>query len=101
MSAAILHSTHVGELVAAQIRISPRLLEDLLEALASADFPINPEIRHASLGSRVGSTIVRFEVLDSQIPTLRDVLATSGFAPNLLEINRSLGGSGRSYDKAI
>jgi len=36
-----------GELVAVSITVNPRDLEALLEALASVDFPINPQICHA------------------------------------------------------
>ena len=35
-----------GDLLAVRITVEAFLLEDILEALASAPFPINPEIRH-------------------------------------------------------
>ncbi|MFN8814777.1 MAG: hypothetical protein ACK6DZ_14010, partial [Acidobacteriota bacterium] len=80
MSIAVLHSIDSGELLAAEINISSRLLEDILEALASAPFPINPELDHSS-GSQ---TLVRFPLYESQIPALRETLAAAGFSPDLL-----------------
>ena len=82
MSPALIHNAN-GELLAAEISTSPRLLEELLEALASAAFPINPEIRHAPSG---GTTTVSFPMYESQLPGLQDILATSGFAPSLLTV---------------
>ncbi len=35
-----------GELVSLRISVEPRLLEDLLEALARLDFPVNPQLYH-------------------------------------------------------
>ncbi len=76
-------SVAIGELLAAEIRTSPRLLEDLLEALASAPFPINPDIRHAPSG---GSTTVSFTFDESSLPALREVLFLAGFSPDLLSL---------------
>ena len=33
-----------GELVLLRVAVEPRLLEDLLEALARLDFPVNPQL---------------------------------------------------------
>jgi hypothetical protein len=35
-----------GDLVSLRISVEPRLLEDLLEALAQLDFPVNPQLYH-------------------------------------------------------
>jgi len=35
-----------GELVLLRVAVEPRLLEDLLEALARLDFPVNPQLYH-------------------------------------------------------
>ena len=35
-----------GELVSVSVTVEPRDLEDLLEALAALDFPVNPQIYH-------------------------------------------------------
>ena len=83
MTTALLHSANSGELLAAEIQISPKLLEEILEALASAPFPINPELDHSS------GTLsrVRFPLYESQLETLRGILAASGFGPSLLEVH--------------
>lgn len=87
MSLALLHSASAGELLAAEIRISPRLLEDLLEVLASAPFPINPELEHASATLNAATSKIHFPLYDSQLNTLRDILVSSGFAASLLEVH--------------
>ena len=102
MSLALLHSASAGELLAAEIRISPRLLEDLLEVLASAPFPINPELEHASATlhsatlhsatlhaatPNAATSKIHFPLYDSQLNTLRDILVSSGFAASLLEVH--------------
>lgn len=86
MSSIVFLSPACGEVLAAEIHISPKHLEDLLEALASAAFPINPELDHASSPlSRV-----RFPVYGTQLKSLREILATAGFAPSLLEVHPAL-----------
>ena len=87
MSLALLHSVSAGELLAAEIRISPRLLEDLLEVLASAPFPINPELEHATATLHAATSKIHFPLYDSQLDTLRDILVSSGFAASLLEVH--------------
>lgn len=87
MSLALLHSASAGELLAAEIRISPRLLEDLLEALASAPFPINPELEHAAAALNAATSKIHFPLYASQLNTLRDILVSSGFAASLLEVH--------------
>ena len=87
MSLALLHSASAGELLAAEIRISPRLLEDLLEVLASAPFPINPELEHAAATPNAATSKIHFPLYDSQLNTLRDILVSSGFAASLLEVH--------------
>ena len=73
----------LGELLAAEILSPPRLLEDILEALASALFPIDPEIYHSPSGGR---TVVRFPLFESQLPALRQILLAAGFSPDLLSV---------------
>ncbi len=83
MTSTALLSATSGELLAAEIRVPPKLLEEILEVLASAPFPINPALDHsASL-----LTQVRFPIYDSQLDSLREILTTAGFAPNLLEFH--------------
>lgn len=71
----------LGEMLAAEILSPPRLLEDILESLASALFPIDPEIYHSPSGGR---TVIRFSLFESQLPALREILLTAGFSPDLL-----------------
>ena len=51
-----------GELVLVSVLVDSRLLEDILDALASADFPINPEIRHG-----YPDTHVEFPAYENQV----------------------------------
>jgi hypothetical protein len=73
---AILQSAAAGQLFLCEIRVAPRLLEDLLESLALASFPINPELDHLS-SSR--ATVVRFPVYSEQRFEIEDLLRGSGF----------------------
>lgn len=79
-----LHGTE-GVLVFVRVRVDPRLLEDLLEALAAADFPINPEIRHAH-----PQTIVEFPAYESQIPEIRRLVTGAGVGQGDLELANML-----------
>ena len=64
------HSPHLigaqGELLRVRVSVHWRDLEDVLEALASAPFPINPEIRHGS-----PLTYVEFPVYSGQVETVK------------------------------
>lgn len=86
MSTALLHSIEAGELLAALIEISPKLLEEILEALAEAPFPINPELDH----STGGISRVRFPLYESQREDLNQTLIANGFSPELVQF-RSVG----------
>lgn len=83
MPAAILHAPQPGLVFQACVTVSPRSLEALLECLAQAPFPLNPELEHDTLR---GMSLVRFPLYDDQIETLRDMLAASGFAPSILDV---------------
>ena len=63
-----------GELISIRISVDPRLLEDLLEALALLDFPINPQLYH-----HTGFTTVEFPAYSPQIRNIRDLLGRHGF----------------------
>jgi hypothetical protein len=78
-----------GELVSISVAVEPRDLEDLLEALAALDFPINPQIYHdAALVSvehdgneRVEPrTIVEFPAYAGRLEKIRAVLGAYGFS---------------------
>ncbi|MBM3759597.1 MAG: hypothetical protein FJW36_05055 [Acidobacteria bacterium] len=82
MTPALLHSANSGELLAAEIQVPSRLLEEILEVLASAPFPINPELEHST--SPVST--VRFPLYEAQRDELQEILATNGLAPSLLNV---------------
>ena len=69
---AALHSAD-GNLVFVRVRVAARLLEEMLEALATASFPINPEIRHS-----YPFTTVEFPAYDTQIAEIRSLIRGSG-----------------------
>ena len=82
-----------GELVSASISVEPWQLEQLLEALSEAPFPINPRIFHSASTTRVypdgceevePATVVEFPAYSGRIPGLRDLLRRRGFDPNAL-----------------
>ena len=66
-----------GELVSVSISVDPRDLEGLLEALAHADFPINPQIYHADGHAPEARTIVEFPAYSGGLPQVRAALAGS------------------------
>ena len=58
----------LGQLVSVSLTVEPRMLESALEALALADFPINPQLTHQRL------TLIEFPAYRGQLPQLRDLL---------------------------
>ena len=63
-------STSEGELLAVSIRVDPRRLEALLEALALVPFPINPQIHHGA------ETVVEFPAYRNRVAEVERVLET-------------------------
>ncbi|HTP87001.1 MAG TPA: hypothetical protein VMJ34_08635 [Bryobacteraceae bacterium] len=63
-----------GDLVSVRIAIDPRRLEDLLETLATAEFPVNPQLYHQH--RRV---VVEFPAYGTQVERIRHLLAGGGF----------------------
>ncbi|MGD0616278.1 MAG: hypothetical protein ABSB67_01300 [Bryobacteraceae bacterium] len=63
-----------GDLVSVRILTDPRRLEDLLETLATAEFPVNPQLYHQA--SRV---TVEFPAYACHIERLRQLVHASGF----------------------
>lgn len=78
---AVLHGAD-GDLVFVRVRVESRLLEDLLEALARAAFPINPEIRHG-----FPFTFVEFPAYDGQVDEIRSLLESAGIEAGLDLLN--------------
>jgi hypothetical protein len=74
-----------GELVLLRITVEPRLLEDLLDALAQLDFPVNPELCHRS-----AQVVVEFPAYEGKINQVRGILTAYRFEPDALEKTRIL-----------
>ena len=64
-----------GELYSVSISVDPRHLEALLEALAQADFPINPQIYHADGHAPEARTTVVFPAYAARLPRVRTAVA--------------------------
>ena len=62
-----------GELLTIRVSVPWKELEELLEALSAAPFPINPEIRHAS-----PLTVVEFPAYSGQLTTIQNALRGAG-----------------------
>ncbi|MCS7025213.1 MAG: hypothetical protein NZV14_10455 [Bryobacteraceae bacterium] len=72
-----------GDLLSLRVTVEAHLLEELLETLAEAPFPINPEIEHhAELvenGKSTAAVHVEFPVWRLRVPELRAALEARGF----------------------
>jgi len=71
-----------GELLFLRISAEPRLLEEVLEALSSLSFPVNPQLYH-----RPAQVIVEFPAYSER---LEEVRAALGETASQLEITRGL-----------
>jgi hypothetical protein len=74
-----------GDLVSLRISVEPRLLEDLLEALAELDFPVNPQLTHGR-----GEVTVEFPAYSNRVDEVRAGLRDGGFNAGALEVSRVL-----------
>ena len=74
-----------GELVCLRISVEPKLLEDLLEALARLDFPVNPQLHHLP-----AQVLVEFPAYAARVGEVRDELRRHGFNPASLDVARVL-----------
>ena len=70
-----------GELVSLRVAVEPRLLEDLLEALARLDFPVNPQLYH-----RLAQVTVEFPAYSARVDEVREALTRHGFSAASLEV---------------
>ena len=80
-----------GELVSLSIPTEPKLLEDLLEALASLDFPVNPQLYH-----RPAQVLVEFPAYSSQVEQVREVLQQQGFDAAGIQVSRPFATAARA-----
>lgn len=96
-----------GELVSVRISIEPRLLEKLLESLASLEFPINPQIYHNAVmvyvypdGRKViePTTTVEFPAYAGRLAEVRAALRQGGFDPALLSAKNMLADIHSEFD---
>jgi len=74
-----------GELISLAIATEPKLLENLLEALASLDFPVNPQLYH-----RPAEVLVEFPAYSNQLEQVRDALLKQGFDATGIQMSRPL-----------
>ncbi len=58
----------LGDLLNVRLTVEPRGLENALEALSLADFPINPQLTHQRL------TLIEFPAYRGQLKQLEDLL---------------------------
>ena len=79
----------LGELVLVRVAIDWRSLEDLLEALARAPFPVNPEIQHGN-----PATTVEFPAYESDLTEIRKLLGAAGLGECRLEVASMLSALG-------
>ncbi|MGP0070379.1 MAG: hypothetical protein ACLPWF_00395 [Bryobacteraceae bacterium] len=74
-----------GELICLTIATEPKLLEDLLDTLASLDFPVNPQLYH-----RPNEVFVEFPAYSSQTEQVRAALLRQGFPDGGIRVSRPL-----------
>jgi hypothetical protein len=74
-----------GELISLLIATEPKHLEDLLEALALLDFPVNPQLYH-----RPAEVLVEFPAYSTQVEKVRGALLRQGFASDGIQVSRPL-----------
>jgi len=88
-----------GALVSVSIDVDPRDLEELLEALARVEFPINPQIYHNAEMVYVYSngeeetaavTLVEFPAYAGRLEEVRYALSADGFDPASVYVTRML-----------
>jgi hypothetical protein len=77
-----------GELVSIQVTVEPRLLEQLLEALATLPFPVNPQIL-SHLGDQIDVS-VEFPAYAEQLDQVRDALAVLALPPDAVAVRNML-----------
>jgi hypothetical protein len=76
-----------GELVSVRITVDPRLLEELLDALAEMPFPVNPQICHHASYVRDGrarpAVLVDFPAYAERVEEANRILRARGFADRI------------------
>lgn len=84
-----------GALISVSVTVEPRYLEELLEALAQLDFPVNPQIYHDAAvryfypdgrQQTEPTTIVEFPAYAGHLAKVRQVLRAHGFPEDSLHV---------------
>jgi len=84
-----------GALISVSVTVEPRLLEDLLEALAQLKFPINPQIYHDAAVRYLyadgreeiqPTTLVEFPAYVGRLSEIRGVIQAYGFPAGSLHV---------------
>ena len=84
-----------GALISVSVTVEPRLLEELLEALALLRFPINPQIYHDAAVRYVyadgreetePTTLVEFPAYADRLPEIREAMEARGFAAEAVHV---------------
>ena len=92
-------SSSEGTLVSVSVTVDPRYLEDLLDALARLEFPINPQIYHDGAVRYLyadgheetePTTIVEFPAYAGRLPQIRQTLDAYGFRADSLSVTTML-----------
>ena len=74
-----------GELVFVRLHVDARALEQVLDLLARASFPVNPEIRHGQPQSSI-----EFPAYDANVGEIRELLRVGGVLDCRLEVSSAL-----------
>ena len=74
-----------GALVSVSVSVEPRRLEQLLDALAQLEFPINPAIYHDR-----PATLVEFPAYENRLPGIRQALESHGFSAGSMQATAML-----------
>jgi hypothetical protein len=88
-----------GDLVSISVRVEPRHLESMLEALAQVSFPVNPQIYHDAAivfvfpdGHREAeaTTLVEFPAYAARLEEVRRAVESHGFDPASVHVTAML-----------
>jgi hypothetical protein len=92
-------ATSEGALVSVSMAVQPRDLEDVLEALAQLDFPVNPQIYHdAAVVTRFADghqesepvTLVEFPAYSASVSHVRRAAQACGISPDTIQVTAML-----------
>ena len=84
LNAAILRGSE-GELVSVRIYTEPRMLEEVLDLLAEAPFPVNPQIRHLK-----PLTLIEFPAYEPNVAQIRALFETGEMGSVKVEVSSAL-----------